>query len=152
MERNYTYFLDKDGRIWHDGTEITDPRFAMLVHKTMQQTNHGLLVRCAGENCFFRVEDVPYVVQDVALYKDGDGALERVDLIFPGGYTEQLDPKTLCVSESHVLYCRVRNGEFAARFSRNSFFRLAPFIEQADKEGSYYIKVGEDRFLLAELP
>jgi len=152
MDRNYSYFLDKEGRIWHEGTEVTDPRFAMLVHKTMQHTNNGLLVRCAGENCFLRVEDVPYVVQDVALYKDSDGLLKRVDLIFPGGYTEQLDPTTLCVSDSNVLYCRVRNGEFSARFTRKSFFRLAPFIEQVAKEGPYYIKVANQRFPLPELP
>lgn len=142
MDRNYYYYLDKEGTIWHDGTEITDPRFALIVHRGMTRTDNGFLVRCQGENCYFQVEDVPYIVQDLALHKDEKGRLRQIDLIFPGGYTETLDPSTLTTSTENVLYCKVRNGLFDARFSRKSYFHLAPFIEENSDLQSYTLPVG----------
>jgi len=152
MERNYYYYLDKEGRIWHEGTEITDPRFALLVHKGMQKTSGGLLVRCQGENCFFEVEDVPYVVQDLAFRRDDSGELTRIDLIFSGGYTEVLDPATLSVSKENILYCRVRREAFPARFSRKSYFKLIPLIEEDLEKSGFFLQIQGASFAIEQSP
>src|SRR5205085_2624042 len=110
MERAYHYYMDKDGRIWHEGTEITDPRFALAILKNLQTIPDGMVAKCQGEKCFLQAEDVPYVVQDLALYKGERGDLEQIDLIFTGGYTERLNPESLFVSRENVLYCSVRDG------------------------------------------
>ena len=149
MDRVYHYYMDKEGRIWHEGTEITDPRFALQILKNLQSTAEGLLAKCQGEKCFFQVEDVPYVVQDVALYKD-EGELQQVDLIFPGGYTERLNPATLFVSPENVLYCSVREGAFRARFTRNSFFRLTPFITEDTANHAYHLQIEGRRFPIGQ--
>ena len=150
MERNYYYFLDKEGHIWHEGTEITDPRFALSVLRSMQRTPEGkYLAKCQGENCFFEVEDVPYVVQDVAFHKDA-GKLRQVDLLFSGGYMEILDPTTLQVSPTDVLYCRVRAGTFPARFTRKAFFKLSPFVGEDSTQRMYYLDMKEKRYPIAQ--
>jgi uncharacterized protein len=152
VERNYQYFLDKEGLIWHEGTEVTDPRFALTIHRLLQKTPDGkFLAKCQGENCYFDVEDVPYVVQDVAFHKDS-GKLRQVDLLFSGGYMEILDPSTLRVSSTNVLYCTVRNGAFAARFTRKAYFKLAPFIGEDPVEHSYYLQVNENRYPITPMP
>src|SRR5438045_6124428 len=150
MDRIYHYYMDKEGRIWHEGTEMNDPRFALLIQKNLQSTPEGLLAKCQGEKCFFQVEDVPYVVQDVALVKDEEGSLEQVDLIFPGGYMERLNPSTLFVSKENVLYCSVREGAFNARFSRNSYFRLIPFLVEDPEQHTYHLKMGGKRFAIGQ--
>lgn len=150
MERKYYYFLDKEGRIWHEGTEITDPRFAYLVHRDMQKVESGYLVKCQGEDCYFQVEDVPYVVQDVALHKNERCSLRQIDLIFPGGYTEVLDVSTLYVSDQNVLYGKVRSGKFDARFTLKSFFHLAPFIEQDPSGRDYSIEVAGKKYIIIQ--
>jgi hypothetical protein len=146
VDRNYYYFLDKEGHIWHEGSEITDPRFALLVHRVMQKTPDGLLVKCQGENCFFEVEDVPYVIQSLALHKDHEGRLLKIDLIFPGGYVETLDPRTLYVSREDVLYCTVREGEFPARFSRKAYFQFIPFIQEGPISHSYFVDLANSQY------
>jgi hypothetical protein len=147
VERNYSYFLDKEGHLWHEGTEVKDPRFAYIVHRLLERTEDGrFLVRCQGENCWFEVEDVPYIVQDVAFHKTDGGRLRQVDLIFPGGYTEVLDPATLNVPENDVLYCKVRNGRFSARFNRKCFFQLAPFIEEDSERRQFLLEVNKKRY------
>lgn len=150
MDRKYYYFLDKEGRIWHKGTEITDPRFAYLVHRTMQKVDSGYVVKCQGEDCHFQVEDQPYIVQDVALHKNERGKLRQIDLIFPGGYTEVLDPSSLRVSEENVLYSKVRSGLFDARFTLKSFFHLVPFIEQDPSGQDYSIQIGGKRYKISQ--
>lgn len=146
MERVYRYFLDKEGRIWHDGTEVTDPRFAMVVHRNMQNTPDGFLSICQGERCEFEVEDVPYVVQQIAFHKDERQQVRRIDLIFGGGYSEKLDPSTLHVAGENVLYCRVRNGVFRARFSRKAYFQLIPLIQEDAKTQNYFLELNAARF------
>jgi hypothetical protein len=150
MERNYYYFLDKEGRIWHQGTEITDPRFVYLVHRGMKKVDNGYLVKCQGENCYFEVEDAPYVVQDVALHKNQEGRLQQIDLIFPGGYTEVLNPSSLRVTKDNVLYTRVRSGEFDARFTLKSFFHLSPYFEQDANGSEYSLAVSGKKYIIAQ--
>ena len=150
MDRNYYYYLDKEGRIWHEGTEVTDPRFALLVHRTLQNSPQGLLVRCQGENCFLEVEDVPYVVQNLAFHKNPEGTLQQIDMIFPGGYTESLLPETLWVSEQNVLYCKVRNGTFPARFSRKSLFQLSPYLVEDIANHNYCLELHGKRFTIGQ--
>lgn len=148
MDRNYYYFVDKEGRIWHDGTEITDPRFAFLINRGIQRSGEDLRVVCQGETCHLQFEDVPYVVQDVAFHKDEHGALRQIDLIFAGGYTEILNPSTLTVSEDHVLYCDVREGQFPARFTRKAYFKIVPFIGE-DPQG-YYLQINRSRCMIRQ--
>ena len=151
MDRNYQYFLDKEGHIWHDGTEITDPRFALTIHRSLQKTSDGkFLAICQGENCFVQVEDVPYIVQDVAFHKDAGGRLRQVDLLFSGGYMEILDPTTLQVSPTNVLYCSVRRGEFQGRFTRKSYFKLTPFVGEDPVANSYYLEMNGKRHPIAQ--
>jgi hypothetical protein len=146
VDRNYHYFLDKEGQLWHEGTEITDPRFALTINRSLQKTPEGkFLAKCQGENCFVEVEDVPYVVQDVAFHKDG-GRLRQIDLLFSGGYMEILDPSTLHVSSSDVLYCRVRRGEFSGRFTRKSYFKLTPFVGEDPQSHHYYLEMNGKRY------
>lgn len=150
MERNYYYYLDKEGRIWHQGTEIADPRFLYLVHRGLKKIDNGYLVICQGEYCYFQLEDVPYVVQDLALHKNEQGKLQQIDLIFPGGYTEVLDPSTLRVSKENVLYARVRSGELDARFTLKSFFHLSPYIEQNSDGTEYSVTVSGKKYTIAQ--
>jgi hypothetical protein len=151
VERNYNYFLDKEGHIWHEGTEITDPRFAATIHRNLQKTPDGrFLAKCQGENCYFEVEDVPYVVQDVAFHKDAAGLLNQVDLLFSGGFMEILDPTTLRVSAENVLYCQVRRGEFPARFTRNSYFKLTPFLGEDPQQHNYFLEMKRKRYPIAQ--
>jgi hypothetical protein len=107
-------------------------------------------VKCQGENCYFEVEDAPYVVQDVALHKNQEGRLQQIDLIFPGGYTEVLNPSSLRVTKDNVLYTRVRSGEFDARFTLKSFFHLSPYFEQDANGSEYSLAVSGKKYIIAQ--
>jgi hypothetical protein len=128
--REYRYQVDRDGRIFHDGTEIVDPAVLRFFLRAMTRTDDGrCLVLCQGERNWFEASDTPFVIQRLRLGIDG-GLLQDVELCFSGDYREPLDPRTLETTRD-LLFCRVRGGAFRARFGRVAVQQLAPFLSDA---------------------
>ncbi|HYB42027.1 MAG TPA: hypothetical protein VEL75_09680 [Candidatus Methylomirabilis sp.] len=127
VPREYRYQVDRDGRIFHDGTEIVDPAVLRFFLRAMTPADGGrCLVLCQGERNWFEAADTPFVVQRLRLETERP-ALGAVELVFPGDYREPLDPATL-ETERDLLFCRVRGGAFRARFGRVAVQQLAPFL------------------------
>lgn len=142
-ERIWHYYIDAEGHLWHEGTEFDDPEVLKLFMKNMEAMPDGTYrVFCQGEECRITAEDVPYVVQDLVITP------ERIDLLFPGGYSEPLDPATLFVGKLNVLYCRVRGGKLTARFNRKSYLELAKRIECNPQKGIYYLTVDNQSYAI----
>ena len=125
--REYCYQVDREGRIFHDGTEIVDPPVLRFFLRAMTRTEEGrYLVMCQGERNWFEVHDTPFVVQRLRLAVEG-GVLGAAELCFPGDYREALDPAGL-ETENDLLFCRVLGGAFRARFGRVAMQQLGPFL------------------------
>jgi hypothetical protein len=138
--REYRYLVDRDGRIFHDGTEIVDPAVLRFFLRAMTRTDDGrCLVLCQGERNWFAAPDTPFVVQRLRLSLAGS-ALQSVELCFQGDYREPLDPGTLETAHD-LLFCRIRGGMFRARFGRVAVQQIAPFLEDVG-EGSALVMSG----------
>jgi hypothetical protein len=132
--REYRYEVDRDGRIFHDGTEIVDPAVLRFFLRAMTRTEDGrCLVLCQGERNWFDAPDTPFVIHRLRLTVEA-GRLLGVELVLPGDYREPLDPRGL-ETERDLLFCRVRGGAFRARFGRVAVQQLAPFLADTG-EGS----------------
>jgi hypothetical protein len=55
---------------------------------------------------------------------------------------------SLHIGKDNVLYCRVKEGKFAARFSRNSYYQLAEFIEQSENGSHFFINLNEEKYFI----
>lgn len=129
--REYRYRIDREGRIFHDETEIVDPPTLRFFLLAMTRTPEGrYLAMCQGEQNWFEPEDTPFVVQRMRAEVE-DGRLRKVTLLFAGGHQEVLDPGTL-ESEGGMLYCRVRQGAFRARFGRIALQQIAPLLVEGE--------------------
>ena len=139
-EREYRYRVDRDGRIFHDGTEIVDTAVLRFFLRAMTRTDDGrCLVLCQGERNWFEAPDTPFVVQRLRLSIEA-GVLESAELCFLGDFREPLDPRTL-ETERDLLFCRIRGGAFRARFGRIAVQQLAPFLVDGG-EGSVLVLGG----------
>src|ERR1700687_976243 len=111
--REYRYRVDREGRIFHDGTEIVDPPTLRFFLLALQPTPDGRwLAMCQGERNWFEPDDTPFVVQHLGL-ETADGHLRAVELRLAGDLREPLDSTTLEHDGAHV-FCRVRKGAFSA--------------------------------------
>jgi hypothetical protein len=130
--REYHYVVDRNGRIFHDGTEIIDPPVLRFFLSAMQRTPDGrYLVLCQSERNWFEVADTPFVVQRLRC-GTAQGQLLSAELYFAGDYHEPLAPESL-ETEGAYLYCRVRRSAFHARFGRIAMQHLAPFLVEGDE-------------------
>lgn len=124
--------IDRDGRWFHKGAEMVHREFIRLFFENLHLEPDGrYVIRMRGDACTVDVEDTAFVVQQVRPDRSGDGG-EKLLLGLSDDTTEPLVPATLQVGADNVLYCRVKNGAFPARFLRPAYYQLAEFIVQED--------------------
>jgi hypothetical protein len=100
----------------------------------------GRYVLCNGYDwTYFGVDDVPYFVRGVRSLPEGL-ALQLSD-----GSEELLDPGSLRVGPRDALYCRIKAGSFAARFSPGAQTALSPYLMEGSA-GQVLLEVAGRRF------
>jgi hypothetical protein len=147
--REYRYTVGRDGRIFHEGTELVDPMTLRFFLRAMTRTPDGrYLVVCQGEHNWFDAADTPFVVQRLAVQATGN-RLDAVDLVFAGECREPLDPRTLQSEDGH-LFCTIRPDAFRARFGRVAMQQIAPFLD--DDGGGPALALAGVRYPIRDLP
>lgn len=131
-------FLDKEGRWFHDGEEITHERTMALFSRSVQKDPAGGYCLVVGpEWAKIEVEDTPFMVRQVTV------EAESVRLHLNDGGEEKLDPATLWIGKNNELYCRVKQGEFPARFLHPAYYELMHKCLEEGPEG-FAVRLGEE--------
>ncbi len=120
--------LDRAGRIWHEGEEITHPRLrrALLGWLDVRDDGRDLVRLDATRYAYIDVEDAH--LRAVSARWDGD----RVWLVLDDETEEELAYATLAAGPGGALYCRVRGGRLRARFTTAAYHVLAQRIEETE--------------------
>jgi uncharacterized protein len=127
--------LDKEGRWFHEGVEITHQLTLDLFSSSIHLGQDGAYYLIVGpERARIVVEDTPYVVRRVTLEP------ERALLLLNDRTEETLDPTTLRVGADNVLYCSVKTGAFRARFLRPAYYQLMERLEE--NQDGYAVRLG----------
>lgn len=141
-KRTYHYIIDTEGKLWQEGYEFDDSELLAFFFQNMIDLGDGTFeVLCQGEHCLLHPQDVPYVIQDIEIHET------EIQLIFPGGYRETLDPSSLEIGKENILYCKVREGKMKARFNRKTYYEIARLIEE--EESNFYLRLGGKKFFLS---
>ena len=96
--------IDRAGRVWHQGAEVTHPRLRQALLRWLD-------ARADGKD-IVRLDDARYAYVDVedthlrAVSARWDG--DRVFLVLDDGTEEELSYGTLALSHDGALTCRVR--------------------------------------------
>ena len=134
-------FINKEGKWFHEGVEITHERTLELFSRSIvKDPAGGYLLQVGAERAKIEVEDTPYIVRSVE-FNNGSVMLELNDKS-----SETLDPGSLQVGQKNVLYCRVKSGEFPARFLRPAYYQLMTRLEQDSK--GFYLEIGGSKHYL----
>ncbi len=143
-------WIDKEGRWFFQGEEITHRKTYLLYNRHLTRDGAGrIILKMGQETCLVEVEDAPFVVKTLDLISGEQGGLTSVELILNDESREPLVPETLRIGPDHIPYCRVREGMFEARFSRGAYQLLIPFIQQEEREKFFFIAVAGKRYHLS---
>jgi hypothetical protein len=124
----------RDGNWYSDDERIDNPRIALLFSQSIRPNPDGsFFLQVAEERASISVEDTPYVVKAVE-----DDELGGYMMVLNDDTREPLEASTLEVGADHVLYSRVKGGQYRARFLRSAYYHLSDHFE-SDEHGNFFI-------------
>jgi len=133
-------FLDKEGRWFHEGVEITHGRTRLLFSKSIRRDASGKYgVHVGPVSAEVIVEDAPYTIKSVTIL-EGDGGHPKGYILLLNDETQEcLESDSLTVSEQNVMYCRVKEGAERARFLRAPYYQICTKLEYDEIEDRYWL-------------
>ncbi len=136
--------VDRDGKFWHKGAEIFRENILEIFFDNVTLDEQGrYVIVWQDKPCYVDVADTFFVVWRVNADDSGTLVLTLND-----GRSEPLMPDTLKMGEDNVIYCRVKDKKFPARFARKAYYQLAEKLVQEgdrfflDQDGRrYYLDI-----------
>ena len=137
--------IDKEGRWTHKGAEMIRRDLIQLFYQNMERNQEGqYIIHWQGTQCYVDVEDTAFVVNRVRFKEKTGNEKPGFVLYLNDGTNEVLLPETLFTGGDHILYCRVKNNAFPARFLRPAYYQLAEHVEE--ENGSYFIRLDDRKY------
>lgn len=121
--------LDREGRFWHEGAEITHQRFRKTLLRWLDLLPDGRVILRLDQNryAYVEVDDALLLVTSLRWQDD------RAYLKLNDDSEEELSYDNISQAQDHSLYCRVRGARLLARLTTPAYYELAKRIEeQAD--------------------
>lgn len=134
--------VDEEGKFFHKGAPIFRENILEIFFENVTLDERGrYVIVWQGKPCYVEVADTYFVVWRVE--QDDSGALI---LTLNDGRSEPLMPETLKMGDDNVLYCRVKDRKFPARFARKAYYQLAEWLGEED--GRFFIEQAGQRHYL----
>jgi len=141
--------IDKEGVWYYKGAHMFRKEILSIFFEHLKVDECGkYLIELGEENCYLDVEDTAFVISAVYKTKLPDDGRFQIDVLLSDDTCEKLGMKSLYIGGDNVLYCRVKEGKFTARFSRKSYYQLAEFIEHSENGNHYFINLNGEKFMI----
>ena len=143
-------YVDKDGAWFHKGAPIIHRELLLLFYQCLSVDELGrYIIKFNDQVCRLDVEDTPFVILSTDFVRAGaEEEKNRFILHLIDDTKEELALETLTIGPDNVLYCKIRNGKFKARFSRPSYYQLAQHVEEEPGTGRYFICPNNKKYYL----
>jgi len=131
--------IDKEGNWFYNSAPIINRKVFLLFNKSLEKDHTGAyLLRIDQETSPVIVEDTPFVVVD-AVKEENILKIQINDETI-----ESLDLESFYINKNNIPYCRIKDGNFPARFLRKTYYRIAEYFEQ-DAEERFYLRLGGEK-------
>ena len=120
-----------------------------LFYANLSQDESGrYFIKTGSQSYPVEAEDSAYVVWALDWRRSAE---EGVRLVLSDDSMEKLDPETLQIRKENILYCRVKNGRFDARFSRSSYYQIAEHVHYNFQQDSWFIMLDGKPYPIARV-
>lgn len=121
--------LDERGEWTHEGLDFENDNIIDLFSRSVDRTEGGTWVLEVGRFTYpITVENTGFFVERIDFDRDPP-LLELSDET-----QERLRPETLDYQGGGELYCRIKDGEFRARFKWDAYHDIGEHLEEEDGE------------------
>jgi hypothetical protein len=117
--------LDREGRFWHEGAEVTHAGFRRALLRWLDVLEYGRPILRLDERRYAYVDVEDAHLLAVSARWEGDRAFLRLN----DESEEELDYGSLAIGAGDALYCAVRGGRLRARVTTRAYQVLAERIE-----------------------
>lgn len=137
LSRETTIVRTADGRWFHDGDPLENPKLARAFDSWIERAEDGRFCLKNDINwAYFKLEGAPFFVRSVQVQ---DGTAE---LLLSNDKHVTLDPRTLREGPDSALYCQAY-PDMAARFDSHAAVQLGELLDE-DEQGPFF-RVGTER-------
>lgn len=141
--------IDKEGIWYYRGAHMFRKDILCVFFEHLNLDDCGrYFVELNREICYLDVEDTAFVVTAVYKTQSACGS-EELEILLNDDRKEKLAADTLAVGKDNVLYCRVKNDRFPARFTRKSYYQLAEFIEPNGADNEFCVVLNSQKYPIA---
>jgi hypothetical protein len=141
--------IDKEGIWYYKGAHMFRKEILCVLFEHLKIDEGGkYLIELEAERYYLDVEDTAFVVAAVSKTKLSDDGRDQLDVLLNDDSCEKLEMNSLYIGNDNVLYCRVKEGRFSARFSRKSYYQLAEFIEQSENGNHFFINLNGEKYFI----
>ena len=138
--------IDKEGVWYYRGAHMFRKDILSIFFEHLRIDDCGKYYIALGDEIsYLEVEDTAFVVCTVFRNCVGAGQ-DELSIALTDDSIERLEMESLEVGADNILYCRVKDGRFLARFSRKSYYQLAEYIEE--HEGKFFISLNNNRYFI----
>ncbi|HLU67405.1 MAG TPA: hypothetical protein VKZ63_14065 [Kofleriaceae bacterium] len=116
--------LDREGRFWHEGEEVTHAGFRKALLRWLDRLPDGRPILRLDEKRYAYVDVDDAELLAVSARWDGEAAVLRLN----DDSEEELAYETLAIGAGDALYCAVRGGRLTARITTPAYYTLAERI------------------------
>ena len=137
--------LDTEGRFIHEGQEVRHAGLRAALWRWLDRNPDGRYVLRLDDQRFvyLEVQGAPHLVR--SLRWEGD----RAELLLADGSGETLDPASVHIAESGMVYCRVKSGRFEARLASAAWAALGERI--VERDGAAWLNADGRQWRIADL-
>lgn len=140
--------IDKEGLWYYRGAHMFRKDILCIFFENLKIDECGkYLIELGDERCYLNVEDTAFVIEGISKTRQQDEN-DQIYVLLTDDKWERLDLNTLHVGKDNIMYCKVKNGKFAARFSRKSYYQLAELIEQEKKKDTFFISLNGEKYFI----
>jgi hypothetical protein len=134
--------IDIDGDWYDEGIQVTHPGILANLRENLKNDAGGYFIQ-TRVRVPVKVDDAPFVLTRI------ERRGERLHAVLNDGAEEMVDPATVRLGRGDVPYCVVKDGAFAARFSRAATFQLLALAEYDEASGRGALRLGGREYPLA---
>ena len=151
LKKHHGIRIDKDGIWYFRGEEMKRQDIIIYLYQYLKKDSTGqYLIETENERCYVTVEDVPFIIKRVDAGFSYDNGQPCILISLSDGSREELNfDIPFWHGDDNVMYCKVKKGEYAARFSRPAYYQLCGYIEHDSARDTYMVTVNNSSYTLA---